>query len=72
MASTFLVRLKVGPRLVDAKGVNKLYRSAVEARNLVPLVLAALVAVTAVLLISPFARSYLELIVLRIRTWFGT
>ena len=72
MASTFLVRLKVGPKLVDAKGGNKLYRPAVEARNLVPLVLAALVAVTAVLLISPFARSYLELIILRIRTWFGT
>ena len=28
MASTFLVRLKVGPKLVDAKGVSKLYRSA--------------------------------------------
>ncbi|HUW02416.1 MAG TPA: putative cytokinetic ring protein SteA [Acidimicrobiales bacterium] len=26
MASTFLVRLKVGPILVDAKGVNRLYR----------------------------------------------
>ncbi len=29
MASSFLVRLKVGPRLVDAKGVNKLYRTSV-------------------------------------------
>ena len=27
MASTFLVRLKVGERLVDAKGVSKLYQS---------------------------------------------
>ena len=26
MASTFLVRLKVGPKLVDAKGVSKLYQ----------------------------------------------
>ena len=29
MASTFLVRLKVGPKLVDAKGVNKLYRASI-------------------------------------------
>jgi len=72
MASTFLVRLKVGPRLVDAKGVNKLYRASASPMQLLPIVLAALVVVTAVLLISPFARSYLELIVLRVRTWFGT
>jgi len=72
MASTFLVRLKVGPKLVDAKGVNKLYRSAIGPSHLLPLVLAALVVVTAVLLISPFARSYLELIILRIRAWFST
>ena len=26
MASTFLVRMKVGPILVDAKGVSRLYR----------------------------------------------
>ena len=29
MASTFLVRLKVGPILVDAKGVSRLYQSRV-------------------------------------------
>lgn len=71
MASTFLVRLKVGPKLVDAKGVNKLYRTAIGPAHLLPIVMAALVVVTVVLLISPFARSYLELIVLRIQTWFG-
>lgn len=71
MASTFLVRLKVGPKLVDAKGVNKLYRSAIGPTQLLPIVLAALVAATAVLLISPTARAFVELVVLRIRTWFG-
>jgi uncharacterized membrane-anchored protein len=71
MASTFLVRLKVGPKLVDAKGVNKLYRTAIGPSHLLPFVLAAFVVATAVLLISPFARSYLELIILRIRTWFS-
>lgn len=71
MASTFLVRLKVGPKLVDAKGVNKLYRASIEPTQLLPIALAALAVITAVLLISPFARSFLELVVLRIRTWFG-
>ena len=71
MASTFLVRLKVGPKLVDAKGVNKLYRASVGPRYLLAIVAAALVVVTAVVLISPSARSFIELIVLRIRAWFG-
>lgn len=71
MASTFLVRLKVGPRLVDAKGVNKLYRASVGPRHLIVLVGAALVVMSAVLLISPEVRQMLELIVLRVRAWLG-
>ena len=43
MASTFLVRLKVGPILVDAKGVSRLYQSRVRKRDLALLVAAALV-----------------------------
>jgi len=42
MASTFLVRLKVGPILVDAKGVSRLYQSRVRRRDMVFLVAAAL------------------------------
>ncbi len=34
MASTFLTRLKVGPKLVDAKGVNRLYRQGVRRSDL--------------------------------------
>src|SRR6266498_1993935 len=34
MASTFLVRLKVGTKLVDAKGVNRLYRVGVRRADL--------------------------------------
>ncbi|HVL32145.1 MAG TPA: putative cytokinetic ring protein SteA, partial [Actinomycetota bacterium] len=44
MASTFIVRLKVGPKLVDAKGVNRLYRSQVRTRDLVLLVASAVAA----------------------------
>jgi uncharacterized membrane-anchored protein len=71
MASTFLVRLKVGPKLVDAKGVNKLYRSSIGPTDLIWLVVAALVAVTVIVMISPLARQFLVLITLRIRTWLG-
>ncbi len=71
MASTFLVRLKVGPKLVDAKGVNKLYRASVGPRHLVMLAGAALVAFTAVVLISSDVRAMLELILLTFRTWIG-
>jgi len=42
MASTFLVRMKVGPILVDAKGVSQLYQSRVRGFDLALLVLAAL------------------------------
>jgi len=45
MASTFLVRLKVGPILVDAKGVNRLYRSQVPAVPLLFLLGAALITI---------------------------
>lgn len=45
MASTFLTRLRLGPVLVDAKGVNRLYEGRVRRRDLVFLVAAALLAV---------------------------
>lgn len=54
MASTFLVRLKVGAKLVDAKGVNKLYSAPVRKRDLTFLLLAAmLVFVVIALLAAP-------------------
>ncbi len=71
MASTFLVRLKVGPKLVDAKGVSKLYRSSAGPMEMLVLVGAALLVVTALFVISPTARYALELLMLRLRAWFG-
>ena len=47
-SSTFLMRLKVGPKLVDAKGVSKLYPARLSLAHLVGLVPAGLVAVSAV------------------------
>jgi uncharacterized membrane-anchored protein len=42
MASTFLTRLKVGPILVDAKGVSRLYESRLRKRDLVLFLFAAM------------------------------
>ena len=52
MASTFLVRLKVGPVLVDAKGVNRLYRSQVRRGDMAFLVGAALFAMLVMVLVA--------------------
>ena len=38
MASTFLTRLRVGSKLVDAKGVSRLYRSRIKGSSLLLLV----------------------------------
>src|SRR3954447_26694072 len=52
MASTFLTRLRLGGKLVDAKGVSRLYRSRISTLALVLLVLAAFVAIGAALAVS--------------------
>ncbi|HEY1918447.1 MAG TPA: putative cytokinetic ring protein SteA [Streptosporangiaceae bacterium] len=48
-ASTFLTRLRVGGTLVEPKGVSQLYRSRISSWALLPLVLAALVAIVVAL-----------------------
>ncbi|MDQ3939873.1 MAG: putative cytokinetic ring protein SteA [Actinomycetota bacterium] len=52
MASTFLVRLRVGSILVDAKGVGRLYRGRIRRIDLLMLVVAALVAMAIIIGIS--------------------
>lgn len=53
MSSTFLVRLKVGHRLVDAKGVSKLYTAQPRKRLAVVLGLSALALLFTVIAVSP-------------------
>ncbi len=59
MASTFLTRLRVGGKLVDAKGVTRLYRNRISAAALLLLVLATLIAIVAALAVSQPGRNYL-------------
>jgi uncharacterized membrane-anchored protein len=63
MASTFLTRLRMGGKLVDAKGVSRLYRSRISTLTLVVLVLAAFVAIGSALAVSAAGRVYLDLLV---------
>lgn len=58
MASTFLARLRIGPRLVDAKGVSLLYRGRVRTREVVALVVSALVAMGIVSVVMPPMRLF--------------
>lgn len=70
MASTFLVRLKIGERLVDAKGVNKLWRATVRPTELFVLVAAALVAIGVAVMISPI-RTLVVLAAIKLRAVVG-
>lgn len=60
MASTFLTRLRVGGKLVDAKGVSRLYRSRIPVRTLILLVLATAIAFTVALYVTPGGGLYRE------------
>jgi len=60
MASTFLVRMKVGNILLDAKGVNHLYQPRVRKLALVLLVAAALFTLLVVTAVSQPARLFLD------------
>ncbi|MCA1710452.1 MAG: hypothetical protein LC789_01960 [Actinobacteria bacterium] len=62
MASTFLTRLRVGGKLVDAKGVSRLYRSRISTLSLVFLVLAAFVAMAVAVAASTVGRAYTSLL----------
>jgi uncharacterized membrane-anchored protein len=59
MASTFLTRLKVGGKLVDAKGVSRLYRQNTSGSALALLVLSAVVALAAAVAVSTVGKAYL-------------
>ncbi len=61
MASTFLTRLRLGGKLVDAKGVSRLYRSRISSAALLLLVLAAFIAIGAALAVSEAGRTYLDI-----------
>lgn len=60
MSSTFLTRLRLGPLLVDAKGVSRLYEGRIRRRDVAMLVGAALLAVIVMVVVSPSLRVFLD------------
>ncbi|WP_306209665.1 putative cytokinetic ring protein SteA [Actinoplanes sp. RD1] len=62
MASTFLTRLKVGGKLVDAKGVSRLYKQNISGSSLVLLVLSAIAALASAVAVSTIGRAYLSVV----------
>lgn len=62
MASTFLVRLKVGEKLVDARGLAQLYRSRFRWAYMSALLLAALFPVIVLASLSPLVRHFIFLL----------
>jgi uncharacterized membrane-anchored protein len=62
MASTFLTRLKVGGKLVDAKGVSRLYRQSMSGSSLLLLVLSAIAAMASAVAVSTVGKAYLGVV----------
>ena len=60
MSSTFLTRLRIGPMLVDAKGVARLYEPTVRRRDLLLLVGAAVLVILVIALVSEPAQVIIE------------
>ncbi len=69
MASTFLVRLRVGEILMDAKGVSRLYRGGLRTVDAALLVGSALAAVVVVIWVSPALRLYVRQLVESFLFW---
>lgn len=72
MSSTFLTRLRLGPMLIDAKGVSQLYQGRVRRRDIAFLVAAAIIVILVVALVSDSLQLLLRTIWLDVRDiWYS-
>jgi uncharacterized membrane-anchored protein len=71
MSSTFLTRLRIGERLVDAKGVSRLYNPSSTLAPVAFFAVAFLILVTILVITSPALNDVFELVWLKIRIWLG-
>ena len=71
MSSTFLTRLRIGEKLVDAKGVSRLYNPGVGGGLLALFLLVSLVLIVVVIASSDSLREFVDLVWLKIRVLFG-
>jgi uncharacterized membrane-anchored protein len=71
MSSTFLTRLRIGEILVDAKGVSRLYQPRPGLTPLLVVIAAGLIAMVAVVGLTPALRDVAELLWLKLQLLFG-
>ena len=71
MSSTFLTRLRIGERLVDAKGVSRLYNPSSTLAPISLILVAFAVLVTILIITSPALNDVFELFWLKVRIWLG-
>ena len=71
MSSTFLTRLRIGERLVDAKGVSRLYNPSSSLAPVALFVVVFAVLLTILVITSPALNDVFELFWLKIRIWLG-
>jgi uncharacterized membrane-anchored protein len=71
MSSTFLTRLKVGEKLIDARGVSRLFRGRAGLGPLVAFAAAGLAAIVAVVAASEDLQHFISLLATRLRSILG-
>jgi uncharacterized membrane-anchored protein len=72
MASAVLTRIRVSDKIVDAKGVSRLYQSRISSRALILLALTALVTILVAIIASPVGRTFLgyfDVLLNQLRHW---
>ncbi len=71
MSSTFLTRLRIGEKLVDAKGVSRLYNPSSPFGPLVLFVAAFAILVAIVVITAPALGDLFDLVWLKVKIWLG-
>ena len=71
MSSTFLTRLRIGEKLVDAKGVSRLYNPSSPFGPLALFLAAFMVLLAIVVISAPALSDLVDLIWLKIKIWLG-
>ena len=71
MSSTFLTRLRLGEKIVDAKGVSRLYRPEPGAAPVLLVLAVGIAALVAVVLVTPGLRDVADLLWLKLKLLLG-
>ena len=70
MASTILVRMKIGNKLVDAKGVSKLYKRNIHYHYWLQIIFSILLPLSILSFFSPPLKNFLQLLILKLSLFF--